>query len=128
MGLCGNFTLKPNNLRLQRSQKQFPLGNEIENTTLPFPERLFYCNSILKQQRKRLVKSRNRRCCCSHHKQLQQLQMSAFGNSLVEYFTSSLDEEDEISPPKIPSGTSKLIRGRPRLSKLRTSPRATHQA
>ena len=29
---------------------------------------------------------------------------------------------------KIPSGTSKLIRGRPRLSKLCTSPRATHQA
>ena len=28
--------------------------------------------------------------------------MSAYGNSLVEYFTSSLDEEDEISPPKTP--------------------------
>ena len=30
-----NSIFKPNHLRMKRSRKQFPLGNGIENTTLP---------------------------------------------------------------------------------------------
>ena len=57
---------------IKRPQKQFPLGNGIQNTTLPFPERPRYCNTIFKLQLKRLVKCRNRRYCCSHCEQLHQ--------------------------------------------------------
>ena len=86
----GNSILKPNDLRIKRSQKQFPLGNGIENTTLPFPERPRYCNTIFKLQLKRLVKCRNRRYCCSHCEQQHQcppfttLQRNNFYKVLVE--------------------------------------------
>ena len=78
--------------------------------------------------------------------------MFAFDNSLAEYLTPSLGNEDEndISPPKTPDyrcsdekcnqeidvfkdkkddqNPSKPITSRPRPSNLCTSPRATHQA
>ena len=95
----GNSILKPNDLRIKRSQKQFPLGNGIENTTLPFPERPRYCNTIFKLQLKRLVKCRNRRYCCSHCEQLHQcppfttLQRNNLYKVLVE-------DENDISQEK----------------------------